>query len=261
MSGVGIQMRILSGAPATPRPSATLLLPANCRRGARKDRLGSNWSSTYTGRQDVPAARVCTVRGRLPVTDSTNDITRLLRAASSGAREDLDALMAVIYDDLRRLAISHMSAERRDHTLQPTALVHEAYVKLVDQRSTDWADRLHFFSVASRIIRRILIDHARERRAFKRGGAAERLPLEAVDPSFRGGDVDLIALDEALRELAELDERQARIVELRFFGGCTIEEIAGLLDAGRRTIDRDWMAAKAWLYCRLADPSADGADD
>lgn len=167
--------------------------------------------------------------------------------------------MVAIYDDLRRLAVSQMSAERNDHTLQPTALVHEAYFKLVGQHSTDWANRLQFFSVASRIIRRILIDHARERRAAKRGGAADRVPLDAVDPVFQGRPIDLVALDEALKELAELDERQARIVELRFFGGCTIEEIAELLEAGRRTIDRDWLAAKAWLYCRLAD-AADATD-
>ncbi|MCB9850206.1 MAG: sigma-70 family RNA polymerase sigma factor [Phycisphaerales bacterium] len=191
------------------------------------------------------------------MSDATNDITQLLRAASSGERDDLDALMTAIYDDLRRMAVSQMSSERRDHTLQPTALVHEAYFKLVGQHSTDWADRLHFFSVASRIIRRILIDHARERRAQKRGGDAGRIPIDTIDPPFEGPNLDLIALDEALKELAQLDERQARVVELRFFGGCTIDEIAELLSAGRRTIDRDWMAAKAWLYCRLADHAAD----
>ncbi|GJM25100.1 MAG: DNA-directed RNA polymerase sigma-70 factor [Phycisphaerae bacterium] len=193
--------------------------------------------------------------------ESENDITQLLRAAASGERGDMDALMAAIYDDLRRLAVSHMSSERHDHTLQPTALVHEAYMKLVGQHSTDWADRLHFFSVASRIIRRILIDHARERRAQKRGGAADRLSMDAIDTPFEDRGIDLIALDEALKDLAQIDERQARIVELRFFGGCTIEEVAKLLEAGRRTIDRDWMAAKAWLYCRLADQPADGSDD
>ena len=199
--------------------------------------------------------------GRRSVSESPNDITQLLRAAASGERGDQEALMKAIYDDLRRLAVSHMSSERPDHTLQPTALVHEAYLKLVGQHSTDWADRLHFFSVASRIIRRILIDHARERRAQKRGGAADRVSMDAVDVPFDDREVDLIALDDALKDLAQIDERQARIVELRFFGGCTIEEVAKLLDVGRRTIDRDWMAAKAWLYCHLTDNASEGDDD
>jgi RNA polymerase sigma factor (TIGR02999 family) len=187
------------------------------------------------------------------MTTSPNDITMLLRKAASGAPDGVNRLMEAIYDDLRRMAVAQLTDERASHTLQPTALVHEAYLRLVGQHSTDWNDRLHFFAVASRIIRRILIDHARERRAKKRGGAAARVPIEAVDPPLEGREVDLIALDEALEELTQLDERQARIVELRFFGGCTIDEVATLLDAGRRTIDRDWQAAKAWLYCRLAD--------
>ncbi len=194
------------------------------------------------------------------MTNPSGDITLLLRNATSGERTAVDRLMAAIYDDMRRLAIAHLSAERASHTLQPTALVHEAYLKLVDQHSTDWKDRLHFFAVASRIIRRILIDHARERRAQKRGGEMERVPLDAVDPPIVGQEVDLLALDAALEELAQINERQARIVELRFFGGCAIGEVATLLEAGRRTIDRDWMAAKAWLYCRLADPCAGGTD-
>lgn len=185
--------------------------------------------------------------------ESQADITLLLRAASSGERNDLDALMAAIYDDLRRLAVSHMRGERDDHTLQPTALVHEAYMKLVDQRSTDWKDRLHFFAVASRIIRRILIDHARERLAAKRGGGGERLRVDDMDPAAPVPGIDLLALDEALEELAAIDERQAKIVELRFFGGCSIEEVAELLSMGGRSVDRDWKAAKAWLYCRLSE--------
>lgn len=185
--------------------------------------------------------------------EAPGNITLLLRAAASGERNDLDALMHAIYDDMRRLAMSHMRSERDDHTLQPTALVHEAYVKLVDQRSTDWKDRVHFFAVASRIIRRILIDHARERNALKRGGAGERIKLDENDVLAPAASLDLIALDEAMAELAELDERQAKIVELRFFGGCSIEEIAELLQMGRRSVDREWQGAKAWLYCRLQD--------
>jgi RNA polymerase sigma-70 factor, ECF subfamily len=182
---------------------------------------------------------------------SRADVTMLLRAAASGERRDIDALMGAIYDDLRRLAISHMKGERNDHTLQPTALVHEAYVKLVDQRNTDWKDRLHFFAVASRIIRRILVDHARERGADKRGGRAARIPVSDRDVAAPERDINLVALDEALAELAELDEQQAKIVELRFFGGCSIEEVSELLKIGKRTVDRDWQAAKAWLLVRV----------
>jgi RNA polymerase sigma factor (TIGR02999 family) len=188
------------------------------------------------------------------------DITLLLRSAASGERGDLDALMAAIYDDMRRLAVSHMRHERDDHTLQPTALVHEAYMKLVDQRVTDWKDRLHFFAVASRIIRRILIDHARERDALKRGGAMDRLHLDDCEIPAPLPGVDLLALDEALDELAKIDDRQARIVELRFFGGCSIEEVAELLQIGRRSVDREWCGARAWLYARL-NGGAPGADD
>lgn len=185
--------------------------------------------------------------------DTHANVTRLLRAAASGERRDLDALMHAIYEDLRRLAIGHMRAERSGHTLQPTAVVHEAYLKLVNQRETDWKDRAHFFAVASRIIRRLLVDHAREREAAKRGGGAARVPLDDVDLSASMPDADLVALDEALTELNELSEQQARIVELRFFGGLTIEEIAESLGVGKRTVDREWQVARAWLYCRLAD--------
>lgn len=185
------------------------------------------------------------------MSDSAADITLLLRAAASGDRRDLDALMAAIYHDMRRLAASHMNGERQDHTLQPTALVHEAYVRLLGQQRTDWKDRLHFFAVASRLIRRILIDHARARLAEKRGGAATRVSLSERDFAGPEREVDLLALDEAMEELAVIDEQQARIVELRYFGGCSVEEAAALLKIGKRTVDRDWRAAKAWLLVRL----------
>jgi RNA polymerase sigma factor (TIGR02999 family) len=197
---------------------------------------------------------------RQTMSESPANITLLLRAAGSGERRDLDALMAAIYDDMRRLAVGHMRGERDDHTLQPTAVVHEAYIKLVDQRTTDWKDRLHFFAVASRIIRRILIDHARQRIAQKRGGAGERIRIEDDELTAPARDIDLLALDEALAELAEIDERQARIVELRFFGGCSIEEIAELLQIGKRSVDRHWLAAKSWLFCRLSEPAREPGD-
>lgn len=189
------------------------------------------------------------------------DITLLLHAAASGERESLDALMAAIYQDMRRLAAHHMSGERKDHTLQPTAIVHEAYVRLIDQRSTDWKDRLHFFAVASRIIRRILIDHARATEAGKRGGDRTRISLADQDVAGPQRDIDLVALDEALTELAEIDPQQSRIVELRYFGGCTVEEVAEVLQIGKRTVDRDWRAAKAWLFVRLEGDDEDGAQD
>jgi RNA polymerase sigma factor (TIGR02999 family) len=170
----------------------------------------------------------------------------------------VDALLGAIYADLKRLAAAQLRAERADHTLQPTALVHEAYLRLIDQRETRWKDRIHFFSVASRIIRRILVDHARERNAAKRGGGRERVPLElaAVVVDAGGQSLDIEELDGALNALAALDERQARIVELRYFGGLTVEEVAGVLSMGARSVDREWRCARAWLYCRLAGESA-----
>jgi RNA polymerase sigma factor (TIGR02999 family) len=185
------------------------------------------------------------------------NVTELLRATASGDRRQLDALMAAIYQDLRRLAVRHMQRERNDHTLQPTALVNEAYLKLIDQRSTDWKDRVHFFAVASRIIRRILVDHARERNALKRGGDRQRQSIEDAELLAVAPGVDVIALDEALEDLAAIDAAQARIVELRYFSGLTIEEVADLLSTSPRSVDRDWKCAKAWLYCRLADPQAE----
>lgn len=199
--------------------------------------------------------------GPRPMTEPTENVTRLLHAVSGGDRQDLDALMSAIYDDLRRLAVGHMRAERANHTLQPTAVVHEAYMRLIDQRSTSWKDRVHFFAVASRIIRRILVDHARERLALKRGGAAERMSLEHVELAGGVRDGDILALDEAMGDLADLSERQARIVELRFFGGLTIDEIAEVLEIGKRSVDREWKAAKAWLYVRLHDEPGPGDGD
>lgn len=203
--------------------------------------------------------RACGIMENGRMSEVPNDITLLLHAASSGRRDDLDALMTAIYQDMRRLAAAHLGGERRNHTLSPTALVHEAYVKLVDQRKAGWNDRLHFFAVAARIIRRILIDHARAREAEKRGGGSNRtlVRLGEHDIAAPERDVDLVALDHALQELAVLDEQQAKIVELRYFGGCTIEEVAQLLGVGKRTVDRDWQAAKAWLMVRLGDQDTD----
>lgn len=192
--------------------------------------------------------------------DSTGDITMLLRASASGDPRDADRLMVAIYDDLKRLAASQLRQERPGHTLHPTALVHEAYLRLVNQRSAEWNDRVHFFSIASRVIRRILIDHARERNALKRGGSERPISIELTDAPAHTPDPDLIALDEALVELAELSERQARIVELRFFGGLTVPEIAAALSIGARTVDREWQIARAWLHHRLSETESERAD-
>ncbi len=185
------------------------------------------------------------------MSEPDQNVTQLLRAAASGERRDVDALLGAIYADLRRLAAHEMAGERAGHTLNPTALANEAYLRLIDQRSTDWRDRLHFFAVAARVIRRILIDHARARHAAKRGGDLVRVPLEEIQLATAGIDVDVLALDEALRELSELDPRQAQIVELRFYGGLSNDEVAEYLAISPRSVDRDWSCAKAWLYCRL----------
>jgi RNA polymerase sigma factor (TIGR02999 family) len=194
------------------------------------------------------------------MTDTGPNVTQLLHAVAAGDRSGLDDLLSAIYADLRRLASAHMDRERASHTLQPTAVVHEAYLRLIDQRSATWNDRVHFFAVASTIIRRILVDHARERNALKRGGgergSARRLALEEVEAPAGMQTDDLEALDAALKELATLNERQSRIVELRFFAGLTIDEVAGVMNMGKRSVDRDWRVAKAWLFTRLSDAEA-----
>ncbi len=199
--------------------------------------------------------------GRRIVDNRSANLTQLLRSVAAGERGDMDALMAAIYDDMRRLAVRHMRGERSDHTLQPTALVHEAYLKLIDQKSTEWKDRVHFFAIASRVIRRILVDHAREHLAAKRGGGLDRAAWDALDLPAPTTDVDLVALDDALAELAALDATQAKIVELRYFGGLTIDEIAESLELGKRSVDRHWQAAKSWLCFRLQDGCAEAGDE
>lgn len=186
------------------------------------------------------------------------DITLLLRSSASGSKADADRLMAAIYDDLKRIAAGQLQNERPGHTLHATALVHEAYLRLIQQHSVDWNDRLHFFSIASRVIRRILIDYARERNAAKRGGGVRPVSIADNDPAAPMCDEDLLALDEALTELATMSERQAQIVELRYFGGLTIAEIADALSIGSRTVDREWQIARAWLFHRMTGERADG---
>jgi RNA polymerase sigma-70 factor (ECF subfamily) len=184
---------------------------------------------------------------------SEGDITRLLDAANRGDSEALNELFPMIYEELRKIAASQLRRERPDHTLQPTALVHEAYVRLIGQRSAGTSDRAQFLGVAAKAMRRVLVDHARRRAAAKRGGAPVRLPLDDIVLDFQQRATDLRALDGALTELAGVDERKARVVELRFFGGLTAEQIAEVLDTSLRTVNRDWEFAKAWLYGRILD--------
>jgi len=176
-----------------------------------------------------------------------HEITRLLADWSNGDRQALEKLTPLVYDELRRLAGRYLRQERVGHTLQSTALVHEAYMKLVGQNNVRWQNRAHFFGIAAQMIRRILVDYARARKADKRGAGAERLSLDEAIALPGGQDLDLVALDDALEGLAKIDARQSRLVELRFFAGLTIEETAEVMQMSLATAKRDWVSAKAWL--------------
>ena len=187
-------------------------------------------------------------------------VTELLVAWGEGDKAALDELMPVVYDELRRLAKIHLSRERPDHTLQTTALVHEAYLRLVDQKSVNWQNRAQFFGIAAQMMRRILINHANDRQAQKRQGYATKVSLDqertkvSLDEAvsfFERREVDLMALDEALDSLATLDPQQTRIVELRFFGGLTIDEVSAVLGISPATTKREWDSAKLWLRRQL----------
>lgn len=178
---------------------------------------------------------------------SSKDFTELLVDWSNGDQQALNDLMPIVYDELRRLANRYLRRERSSNTLQPTALVHEAFLRLVDQHSVKWQNRDHFFGVAAQLMRRILVDHARNHLAAKRGGANPKLSLDEAISFSRTREVDLIALDDALETLATIDPLHCRIVELRFFSGLTIEETAHVLEISTATIKREWSLAKAWL--------------
>ena len=181
-----------------------------------------------------------------------HDITQMLIDWSNGNREALDRLIPVVYAELRRQAARHLRRERPGHTLQTTALINEAYLRLVDQKNVRWQNRAHFFAVAARMMRRILVDHARSHRRAKRGGSAARLPLEeALAVAAEKSSVDLLALDEALERLAAVDARQGQVVELRYFGGLSIEETAEALGVSPATVKNDWNVSKAWLRREL----------
>jgi RNA polymerase sigma-70 factor, ECF subfamily len=179
------------------------------------------------------------------------EVTRLLCDLRSG-RKDVEApLFSLVYDELRRIAASYLRRERRDHTLQPTALVHEAYLRLVDQSAQNWQNRVHFLGIGAHLMRQILVDHARKRHAAKRGGSAQPITLDDLATPGAMEPEDLLALDEALSRLEERDSRQSQIVEMRFFGGLTEEEIGRHFGVSPRTIKRDWSVARAWLYAEI----------
>ena len=176
------------------------------------------------------------------------DVTQWLLDRSAGDKQGLDEMLPVLYAELHRLATQYLGREAAGHTLQPTALVNEAYLRLVDQRRVDWRNRAQFLGLAANMMRRILVNHARDRGALKRGGAAQQVSLSLLESPSGRPDVDLIALEDALDRLAALDERKGRVVELKFFGGMTTEEIAEVLEISGATVEREWAFARAWLY-------------
>ena len=186
------------------------------------------------------------------MTSPADPVTQLLRKWSRGDDSVVNELTPLVYQELRRLANNYLRRERPDHTLQATALIHEAYLRLVDQGQPDWNSRSHFFSFAAHLMRQILVDHARARRAEKRGGGDERVPLESINIASPALGADLLALNEALTALAAFDERRARALELRFFAGMNTVEIAAVLGTSTRTVDRELRLARAWLYQALA---------
>jgi RNA polymerase sigma factor (TIGR02999 family) len=187
------------------------------------------------------------------MTSSPAGVTQMLIDWRNGDKAAFERLMPLVYAELRRLAASYLRRQRSDHTLQPTALVHEAYLRLVDEKNIKWQNRAHFYGMAAQMMRSILIDYARNRAAMKRGGGARKLSLSVADRLADAPDLDLVALDDALKTLAAIDPRQGRIVELRFFGGLGIEDTAEVLQVSPATVKREWRMAKAWLYQEIAN--------
>lgn len=187
----------------------------------------------------------------LMVTPPQN-VTQLLVEGSKGNKEALDQLLPIVYAELRLQAARFLRRERAGHTLQTTALIHEAYIRLVDQRNVQWQNRAQFFGVAAQLMRRILVDHARTKKRTKRGGSAVRVSLDQAMVITQEPEIDVVALDQALNRLAEIDPQQSRIVELRFFSGLSVEETAEVLGISPATVKRDWSVAKAWLHREIS---------
>lgn len=187
------------------------------------------------------------------LTPPDNEVTRLLESWSNGRQDALDELMSLVYQELRRMAKRYMNSQPSGHTLQTTALIHEAYLKLADQQEKNWQNRAHFFAVAAQAMRHILVDHARSHKTEKRGGETEIISLEDVAIVSIERAAEVVALDEALQNLSDLDERKARVVELRYFGGLSVEETAEVLKISPNTVKRDWNFAKMWLLRELSN--------
>jgi RNA polymerase sigma factor (TIGR02999 family) len=185
---------------------------------------------------------------------ASSHVTALLEGASRGDQQALGALMPLVYQELHRLAQIYMRRERPGHTLQTTGLVHEAYLRMVGQEA-DWSNRAHFLGIAAKMMRRILVDHARGNRRAKRGGAAERVTLDGPAMIAKGPDAEMVALEDALTQLEKIDPERARIVELRFFGGLSNEEISSIVGISTATVQRQWASARAWLYHELKSES------
>lgn len=188
---------------------------------------------------------------------SPHDVTEMLHDWSEGDAGAAERLMPLVYDELRKLARDYLRRERADHTLQPTALVNEAYLKLVDQTRVNWQNRSHFFGIAAQIMRRILVDHARSQAAEKRGGLLRKLSLDDANVLPEERAVGLIELDDALKRLAEIFPRKGQVIELRFFGGLSVEETAHVLGVSDKTVMREWQSAKLWLYRELDKEGAE----
>jgi RNA polymerase sigma factor (TIGR02999 family) len=186
------------------------------------------------------------------MTETPQNVTQLLIGWSKGDKEALDKLLPLVYNELHRQAAAYLRRERVGHTLQTTALIHEAYVRLVDQRNVHWQNRAHFFGIAAQLMRRILVDHARTKKRVKRGGSDIRVSFSEANIKVEAKDLDIVALDEALERLARIDEQQSRIVELRFFSGLTVEETGEVLGISAATVKRDWSMAKAWLHREIS---------
>ena len=184
---------------------------------------------------------------------SAENVTKMLRDWRNGDQEALEQLIPVVYDELHRQAARYLRREHPGHTLQTTALIHEAYLRLIKQQNIEWQNRAHFYAIAARLMRQILVDHARRRQATKRGGSDIKVPLEEAMVISPGENVDLVALDEALTRLAAIDPQQSRIVELRYFSGLSVEETAEVLGVSSRTVNRDWNVAKAWLRQQISE--------
>ncbi len=189
---------------------------------------------------------------------SPQSVTQLLKAWGNGEQQALDRLISLVYAELHRLAHRYMQRERSGHTLQPTALVHEAYERLVDLKNVSWQNRAHFFGVSAQLMRRILVDYARSRRYTKREGQWRQVPLNEAVALFPDRQTDIVALDDALRALADIDPRKSRVVEMRFFGGLSIKEVAEVLNISEESVQRDWRLAKVWLLRELSQEHHEG---